>query len=67
MTMDPKIIRAAHRLIDKHGTGARKHAKRWAEECRAEKDEDGLRTWQLIVRAVDELLSDDIPDDSSIN
>ncbi len=61
MTTDPKIILAAHRLIEKHGAGAKKQAKKWARECREESDEEGLRTWRLIARAVDELLSGDAP------
>ncbi len=62
--MDPKIILAAHRLIEKHGPEAKKQARRWAEECRKENDEEGAITWDLIASAVDEALSGD---SSSIN
>ncbi len=67
MTSDPEILRAAHRLIGKHGEEAVGHAKKWAKECREDGDEEGRGVWLLIIKALDELLSEAPPEDSSIH
>ncbi len=67
MTSDLDIYRAAHELIEQHGEDAPIHAAMRADELAADGDMEGRSVWLRIVKAVEELLSEERPDDAEVH
>ena len=67
MTSDLDIYRTANTLIKKHGDEAPIHAAMRADEMLEAGDLDGLAVWKRVLKAVDELLNEDIPDGTVVN
>lgn len=62
MTSDRDIYAAALQLLRKHGTeGAGFHAAQRADEMLAQGAHEGMRVWQRIIRAIDELSAKEPP------
>ncbi len=67
MTSDPDIYRAAHELIKQHREAADIEAAMRADACLAAGDMDGEAVWLRIVKAIEELLSEERPDDAEVH
>jgi hypothetical protein len=62
MTSDRDIYAAALQLIRKHGAeGAGFHAAQRADEMLAQGAHEGMRVWQRIMRAIDDLAAQKPP------
>ncbi len=61
------IYRSAHELIEQHGEGAPIHAAMRADELMEAGDMDGRAVWLRIVKAVEDLLSEERPDDAEVH
>ena len=66
MTSDLDIYRSANELIKQHGDAADIEATMRADECLAAGDMDGEAVWLRIVKAIEELLSEERPDDAEV-
>ncbi len=67
MTSDIDIYASANELIKQHGDDAPIHAAMRADELLEAGDLDGLAVWKRILKAVDELLSEKVPEDATVN
>ena len=67
MTSDLDIYRSANELIKQHGEDAPIHAAMRADELMETGDMDGRAVWLRIVRAVEELQSQERPDDAEVH
>ncbi len=67
MTSDLDIYRSAHELIEQHGEDAPIHAAMRADELMDAGDMEGLAVWVRIVKAVEELLSEERPADAEVH
>jgi hypothetical protein len=67
MTADLDIYRTAHELTKQHGDHAPIEAALRADEMLEKGDMDGLAVWKRIVKAVEELLSKERPDGTTVN
>ena len=67
MTSDLDIYRSANELIEQHGEAADIEAAMRADECLAAGDMEGEAAWLRIVKAVEELLSKERPDDAEVH
>ena len=52
---------------DQHGEDAPIHAAMRADELMARGDLDGQAVWKLILRAIDELLANERPEDAGLH
>ncbi len=67
MTSDLDIYRSANELIKQHGEDAPIHAAMRADELMEAGDMEGVAVWIRIVKAVEELLSKERPDDAEVH
>ncbi len=67
MTSDLDIYRSAHELIEQHGAAADIEAAMRADERLAAGDMEGEAVWIRIVNAIEELLSEERPDDAEVH
>ncbi len=67
VTSDLDIYRSAHLLIERHGDDAPIEAAMRADELMEAGDMDGRAVWLRIVKAVEELLSEEQPDDAEVH
>ncbi len=67
MTSDLDIYRSANELIKQFGDDAPIEAAMRADELAADGDMEGLAVWQQIVTAIEELLSEERPDDAEVH
>ncbi len=67
MTSDIDIYRSAHLLIKCHGDDAPIHAAMRADKLMDAGDMDGRAVWLRIVKAIEELLSEERPDDAKVH
>lgn len=67
MTSERDIYAGAAELIKQHGEDTPVHAAMRADELLDAGDLDGLAVWKRILKAVDELLSEKIPDGATVN
>ncbi len=67
MTSDIDIYRSANELIKQHGEVADIEAARRADERLAAGDMEGEAVWLRIVKAVEELLSEERPGGAKVH
>jgi hypothetical protein len=67
MTSLIDIYTSANELIKQHGENAPIHAAMRHDELLEAGDMDGASTWKRIIRAIDELLSEEVPDGVAVN
>ena len=67
MTSDLDIYRAANELIKQHGEAADIEAAMRADELMEAGDMEGVAVWKLILKAIEELLSEERPDDADVH
>ncbi len=67
MTSDLDTYRSANELIKQHGDAADIEAAMRADERLAAGDMEGEAVWLRIGRAVEELLSEERPDDAEVH
>ena len=67
MVDDLDIYRSANELIEQHGEDAPIEAALRADELAADGDMDGRAVWLRIVKAIEELLSEERPDDAEVH
>ena len=67
MTSDLDIYRAANELIKQHGDAADIEAAMRADARLAAGDMDGEAVWLRIVKAIEELLSEERPGDAEVH
>ncbi len=67
MTSDLDIYRSANELIKQHGDAADIEAATRADELMEAGDMEGRAVWIRIVKAVEELLSEERPDDAEVH
>ncbi len=67
MTSDLDIYRAANELIEQHGDAADIEAAMRADQCLAAGDMEGEAVWLRIVKAVEELLSEERSEDAEVH
>ncbi len=67
MTSDLDIYRSANELIEQHGDAADIEAAMRADECLAAGDMEGGAVWKLILKAIEELLSEERPEDAEVH
>ena len=67
MTSNLDIYRTAKVLVDQHGEDAPIHAAMTADELMAKGDLDGQAIWKLILKAIDELLANERPEDAGLH
>ena len=67
MTSDLDIFRSANELIKQHGDAADMEAAMKADERLAAGDMEGEAVWIRIVKAIEELLSKERPDDAEVH
>ncbi len=67
MTSDIDIYRAANELIKQYGDAADIEAAMRADACLAAGDMEGEAVWLRIVKAVEELQSQERPDDAEVH
>ncbi len=67
MTSDLDIFRAANELIKQHGDAADIEAAMRADELMEAGDMEGRAVWLGIVKAIEELLSEERPDDAQVH
>ena len=66
--IDPiDTYRAAHLLIERHGDDAPIEAAMRADELMEAGDMEGRAVWLRIVKAVEELLSEERPEDAEVH
>ena len=67
MTSDIDIYRSANELIKQHGDAADIESAMRADERLAAGDMEGEAVWLRIVKAIEELLSEERPDDAKVH
>ena len=67
MTSDLDIYRAANELIERHGDEAPIHAAMRADEMLARGFLDGQAVWKRILKAIDELLTEERPEGAEVH
>jgi len=67
MTSDQDIFISAKELIKQHGEDAPIHAAMRHDELLEAGDMDGATTWKRILKSIDELLSDEVPEGVAVN
>ena len=67
MTSDLDIYRSANELIKQFGDAADIEAAMRADELMEAGDMDGRAVWKRIVKAIEELLSEERPDDAKVH
>ncbi len=67
MTPDLDIYRSANELIKQFGDAADIEAAMRADELMEAGDMEGRAVWLRIVKAIEELLSEERPDDAEIH
>ena len=67
MTSDLDIYRSANELIKQHGEVADIEAAMRADELMAAGDMEGVTVWLRIVKAVEELLSEERPEGAEVH
>ena len=67
MTSDIDIYRSANELIKQYGEAADIEAAMRADGCLAASDMEGEAVWLRIVKAVEELLAKERPDDAEVH
>jgi hypothetical protein len=67
VTSDLDTYRCAHELIKQHGDAADIEAAMRADERLVAGDMDGEAVWLRIVKAIEELLSEERPDDAEVH
>ncbi len=67
MTSDLDIYRSANELIKQHGDAADIEAAMRADTCLAAGDMEGEAVWLRIVKAIEELLSEERPGDAKVH
>ncbi len=67
MTSDIDIFRSANELIKQHGEVADIEAAMRADERLAAGDMEGEAVWLRIIKAIEELLSEERPDDAEVH
>ena len=67
MTSDLDIYRSANELIKQHGDAADIEAAMRADARLAVRDMEGQAVWLRIVKAVEELLAKERPDDAEVH
>ncbi len=67
MTPDLDIYRSAYELIEQHGEAADIEAAMRADERLAAGDMDGEAVWLRIVKAIEELMSKERPEDAEVH
>ncbi len=67
MTSDLDIYRSANELIKQHGEVADIEAAMRADERLAAGDMEGEAVWLRILKAINELLSKERPDDAEVH
>ena len=67
MTSDLDIYRSANEFIKQHGDVADIEAAMKADERLAAGDMEGEAVWLRIVKAIEELLSEERPEDAAIH
>ena len=67
MTSNLDIYRTAKVLVDQHGEDAPIHAAMTADELMAKGDLDGQAIWKLILKAIEELLANERPEDAGLH
>ncbi len=67
MTSDLDIYRSANELIKQHGEDAPIHAAMRADKLMEAGDMEGEAAWIRIVKAIEELLSKERPDDAEVH
>ncbi len=67
MTSDLDIYRSANELIKQHGDAADIEAAMRADKCLAAGDMEGEAVWLRIVKAIEELLSEERPGDAEVH
>ena len=67
VTSDIDIYRAANELIKQHGDAADIEAAMRADERLAAGDMEGEAVWLKIVKAIEELLSEERPGDGAVH
>ena len=66
MTSDLVIYRSANLLVKQHGEDAPIHAAMRADAMLEKGDLDGYAVWKRVLRAVEELLSRDRPERTTV-
>ncbi len=67
MISDLDIYRSANELIEQHGEDALIEAAMRADELAADGDMEGRAVWLRIVKAIEELLSEERPADAEVH
>ena len=67
MTSDIDLYRSAHELIEQHGEDAPILAAMRADELMEAGDMEGRAVWLRIVKAVEEMLSEERPADAMVH
>ena len=67
MTSDLDTYRSANELIKQYGEAADSEAAMRADERLAAGDMEGRAVWLRIVKAIEELLSEERPDDAEVH
>ncbi len=67
MTSDLDTYRAANELIEQYGDAADIEVALRADERLAAGDMDGEAVWLRIVKAIEELLSEERPEDAEVH
>ncbi len=67
MTSDLDIYRSANELIEQHGEAADIEAAMRADQCLAAGDTEGEAVWLRILKAIEELLSEERPDGAKVH
>ncbi len=67
MVDDLDIYRSANELIEQHGEDAPIRAAMRADELMETGDMEGRAVWLRIVKAIEELLSEEQPDDAEVH
>ena len=67
MTSDLDTYRSAHELIEQHGEAADIEAAMRADERLSAGDMEGEAVWIRIVKAIEELLSEERPGDGAVH
>ncbi len=67
MTFDLDIYRSANELIEQFGDAADIEAAMRADELMEAGDMEGEAVWLRIVKAIEELLSEERPDDAEVH
>ncbi len=67
MISNHDIYASANELIKQHGEDAPIYAAMQTDELLEQGDVDGVAVWKKILRAVDELLSEEVPHGAPVN